>query len=171
MQQVIFRRGEFARAEMMRRNYCIREGELVKRFSKEDQRSTRRNWPGWPALIWMEARVRTGTSGLNVHWSGGIVPAVAMSSAIVYETCLLVAVCVLSLFLFPASAGPYPAVHGPATALQAAQSSTQLQLAMASGPKSFIRPLVGHMVASSPMPACDSDLALLTSLPTSVLRC
>ena len=35
LQQVIFRRGEFAAAEMMRRNYCIAEGELVKRFSKE----------------------------------------------------------------------------------------------------------------------------------------
>ena len=36
LQQVIFRTGEFARAEMMRRNYCTREGELVKRFSKEE---------------------------------------------------------------------------------------------------------------------------------------
>jgi len=33
---VIYRRGESARAEMMRRNYCTWEGELVKRFSKEE---------------------------------------------------------------------------------------------------------------------------------------
>jgi hypothetical protein len=94
-----------------------------------------------------------------------------MSQQIAYETSFLVVLCVLSLFLFPASAGPYPAVHGPATALQAAQCSTQLQLAMAAGPKTLIRPLFPHMVASSPMLDCDSDLALLTSLPTSVLRC
>ena len=36
LQQVIFRRDEFAAAEMMRRNYCIAEGGLVKRFSKEN---------------------------------------------------------------------------------------------------------------------------------------
>jgi hypothetical protein len=58
-----------------------------------------------------------------------------MSRQIVYETSFLVVLCVLSLFLFPASAGPYPAVHGPATALQAARSSNQLQAAIAAAPR------------------------------------
>ena len=94
-----------------------------------------------------------------------------MSRQIVYETSLLVALCVLSLFLFPASAGPYPAVHGPATSLQAAQSSTQLQLAMAGAPRTFTSALFGNIVASSLSLTWDHDLAFLTSLPTSVLRC
>ena len=58
-----------------------------------------------------------------------------MSRQIVYETSFLVILCVVSLFLFPASAGPYPAVHGPATALQAARSSNQLQAAIAGASK------------------------------------
>jgi hypothetical protein len=58
-----------------------------------------------------------------------------MSRQIVCETSFLIMLCVVSLFLFPASAGPYPAVHGPATALQAARSSNQLQAAIAGAPK------------------------------------
>jgi len=94
-----------------------------------------------------------------------------MSRTTVHEASLLVAFGVLFLFLFPASAGPYPAVHGPATALQAAQSSTQLQLAMAAAPRTFIGTLFRHMVASPAMQTWDSDVALLASSFTSVLRC
>jgi hypothetical protein len=39
---------------------------------------------------------------------------------------LLTSVCVLSIFFFPAGQGPYPAVHGPITALQSLQNSSQL---------------------------------------------
>ena len=39
---------------------------------------------------------------------------------------LLTSLCVLSIFFFPAVQGPYPAVHGPTTALQSLQNSSRL---------------------------------------------
>lgn len=50
--------------------------------------------------------------------------------AICVASCLIV-ICVLSVFLCPAPEGPYPAVHGPVTALQAARSSARLHRAIA----------------------------------------
>jgi hypothetical protein len=38
--------------------------------------------------------------------------------------------CVLSIFLFPAMNGPYPAVHGPVTALLSIRAAARLRLAM-----------------------------------------
>jgi hypothetical protein len=46
------------------------------------------------------------------------------------ELAVLIGVCVLSIFLFPAMQGPYPAVHGPVTALQAARAATRLRWAI-----------------------------------------
>jgi len=37
---------------------------------------------------------------------------------------------VLTVFLFPAMLGPYSAVHGPATALQAARAAARLRVAI-----------------------------------------
>ena len=96
-----------------------------------------------------------------------------MSHRIVDETSLLVVVCVLSLFLFPAAGGSYSAVHGPVTALQAVRSSSQLQAAITGAPrdcsgKSFFRfsPALCETVA------CDNDAALVTwHGSTSILRC
>lgn len=36
--------------------------------------------------------------------------------------------CVLSVFLFPAMKGPYPAVHGPVTALLSMRAAARLRL-------------------------------------------
>jgi hypothetical protein len=36
--------------------------------------------------------------------------------------------CVLSIFLFPAMKGPYPAVHGPVTALLSMRAAARLRL-------------------------------------------
>jgi hypothetical protein len=44
---------------------------------------------------------------------------------------LVVVVCVLAVFLFPAVQGPYSAVHGPVTALHAARAAAGLRMAMA----------------------------------------
>lgn len=96
-----------------------------------------------------------------------------MSQQSVYETSFLVILCVLSLFLFPASAGPYPAVHGPATALQAARSCTQLQAAIEGAPricaeKSFPQFCPTLFAAR----AGDNDLVVITwHSAASVLRC
>jgi hypothetical protein len=42
-------------------------------------------------------------------------------------------VCVLMVFFFPSTQGPYSVVHGPATALQAARVSVRLLTAIVQG--------------------------------------
>ena len=49
----------------------------------------------------------------------------------VYEMAVLAIVCVIGIFLFPASVGPYPAVHGPVSALQAMRAAMKLRWFMA----------------------------------------
>jgi hypothetical protein len=96
-----------------------------------------------------------------------------MSHRIVYETSFLVVLCVLSLFLFPASAGPYPAVHGPATALQAARSCTQLQASIQAAPRiSAEKGFLQFSPALFANTAADNDLALIAwHAAARVLRC
>ena len=43
-----------------------------------------------------------------------------------YEFAILAAVCALGIFLFPATSGPYSAVHGPVTALLSARAKLKL---------------------------------------------
>lgn len=97
---------------------------------------------------------------------------VIMSRQIVYETSFLVVLCVLSLFLFPASAGPYPAVHGPATALQAARSSTQLQAAIAAAPRDCSGQTFSLFSTAHCETASENDSVPVTwHGATSILRC
>ncbi len=51
-----------------------------------------------------------------------------ISGRIGCELAVVAALCVLSIFLFPCVQGPYPAVHGPATALQAMRGAARLRL-------------------------------------------
>lgn len=46
------------------------------------------------------------------------------------ELAVLAVLCVLTIFLFPAMQGPYSAVHGPVTALQAARAAARLRIAI-----------------------------------------
>ena len=95
-----------------------------------------------------------------------------MSRQIVYETSFLVILCVVSLFLFPASAGPYPAVHGPATALQSARSSNQLQAAIAGAPKDCSDQTFSGLSAAASETACNNEPVPVTwHGATSILRC
>jgi hypothetical protein len=55
-----------------------------------------------------------------------------MNCTVVYETSLVIAICVVSIFLFPATQGPYPVVHGPATTLRAARAFTQIEIGITS---------------------------------------
>lgn len=55
-----------------------------------------------------------------------------MSHSVAHETSLFILICLLSLFFFPATVGPYPAVHGPVTALQAMRLAVRLRNAIAS---------------------------------------
>jgi hypothetical protein len=48
-----------------------------------------------------------------------------------HELAVITIFCVLSIFLFPVSAGPYSAVHGPATGLVAVRAAMKLRRAMA----------------------------------------
>jgi hypothetical protein len=52
-------------------------------------------------------------------------------SRILSALALIAAVCVLTIFFFPAMQGPYPAVHGPVTALLAARAAAGLRMAIA----------------------------------------
>jgi len=46
------------------------------------------------------------------------------------EVVFLMILCVLGIFFFPATQGPYSAVNGPATALQAARTAFRLHVAI-----------------------------------------
>lgn len=63
------------------------------------------------------------------------------------ELAVLTVFCVLLIFYFPMMQGPYSAVHGPATALQAAQAAARLRIVIVQGALSslgsfFTSPLV-----------------------------
>ncbi|MFZ3343455.1 MAG: hypothetical protein WA609_06070 [Terriglobales bacterium] len=47
------------------------------------------------------------------------------------ELAVLAVVCILTIFLFPVGQGPYSAVHGPASALEAARASARLRITIA----------------------------------------
>jgi len=49
-----------------------------------------------------------------------------------YELALVAMICTLAVFLFPAVSGPYPTVHGPATALRAMRAWFLLLIALTS---------------------------------------
>jgi hypothetical protein len=102
--------------------------QLLSEIASKSWNSREANFEcGWPSE-YVDAPIERRSVGRYIRYA-------IMSRQIVYETSFLVILCVVSLFLFPASAGPYPAVHGPATALQAARSSNQLQAAIAGAPK------------------------------------
>jgi hypothetical protein len=48
-----------------------------------------------------------------------------------HELAIVAIVCVVSIFLFPAAAGSYSAVHGPVTSLQAMRNALRLRWAIA----------------------------------------
>ncbi len=52
------------------------------------------------------------------------------SGRIECELAVVATLCVLTIFLFPAMQGPYPVVHGPVTALQAARAALRVQIAI-----------------------------------------
>jgi len=46
---------------------------------------------------------------------------------------VLAALCVLSIFFFPGIEGPYPAVHGPVTALLSLRAAARLRVVIRAG--------------------------------------
>ncbi len=55
------------------------------------------------------------------------------------ELALLVILCIVGIFLFPATGGPYAAVHGPVTALRALRSAAKLRWSMVVAALGFAR--------------------------------
>lgn len=87
-----------------------------------------------------------------------------------YEFAVITIICVVSIFLFPLPVGPYPAVHGPATALQALHAAVKLRwliavAALASShftresKRKLLQPGADFLVADPKSPGC------------SILRC
>jgi len=63
------------------------------------------------------------------------------------ELAVLAVLCVLTIFFFPAIQGPYSAVHGPVTALQATRAAARLRItimqsALTSLQNSLLSPLL-----------------------------
>jgi len=48
-----------------------------------------------------------------------------------WELAVLAVLCVMTIFLFPATQGPYSVVHGPASALQGARAAARLRMVIA----------------------------------------
>ena len=80
---------------------------------------------------------------------------------------------VLTIFLFPAMQGPYSAVHGPVTALQAARAAASLQAAIVQGARSCLsHSLISPIVVLSWMSFAEASFQAVT-LPecNAILRC
>jgi len=89
------------------------------------------------------------------------------------ELAVLAVLGVLTIFLFPALQGPYSAVHGPATALQAARAASRLQNAIVQGAcRSLGNCLISPLVVFSWMSLPETGFQAVT-LPecTTILRC
>ncbi len=53
-----------------------------------------------------------------------------LSGRIASDLAIIVVVCVISIFLFPVAQGPYSAIHGPVTALQAVRAAIRVRLSI-----------------------------------------
>jgi len=103
---------------------------------------------------------------------GGIFSDVIMSRGVVYETSLVIAICVVSIFLFPATQGPYPAVHGPATTLRAARAFTQIEIGITGALSAVCFRTLAARSASPGEECCDIKLQPLAWPGTkNILRC
>ncbi len=96
-----------------------------------------------------------------------------ISGRIGCELAVVAVVCVLTIFLFPAMQGPYPVVHGPVTALQAARSALRVQIAIVqaalnSTGNSLISPLAASSATAPPMTELE---AAGSSEHNTILRC
>lgn len=69
---------------------------------------------------------------------------------------ILAALCVLSIFFFPGVEGPYPAVHGPVTALLSLRAAARLRLIIRAGINA-VRRSVSSATSSSSLLIRESD--------------
>lgn len=89
---------------------------------------------------------------------------------------LVSVLCILGLFFFPCVNGPYPAVHGPVTALLSVRFAARLRAIIRTGLTALRTTLARPRVALAP-PGRASDIQpdfVLKDVPTgclAVLRC
>jgi hypothetical protein len=90
-----------------------------------------------------------------------------------YELTLLVVLGIVTLFLFPAMQGPYSAVHGPATALQAARAAARLRTAIVQGASNCLQHSLISQLVVFPWMSLSAAEFRFSDLPeyTIVLRC
>lgn len=84
--------------------------------------------------------------------------------------CLMLLLCVLSIFLFSAPVGPYSAVHGPATAMRALLASFALFWSIVAATLDPVFVLSPSSTRLGPRLGFDESSFAWTS-PSSVLRC
>jgi hypothetical protein len=96
-----------------------------------------------------------------------------ISSRMAREPALLAVLSVLMIFLFPAMQGPYSAVHGPATALQAARAAVRVKVAIvqAAGPNSENGRISAPTILTSMSISNSELLAVIPEQLTAVQRC
>jgi hypothetical protein len=82
------------------------------------------------------------------------------------ELAVLTLLCVLMIFFFPVMQGPYSAVHGPASALQAARAAARLRIIVRGALKS-----VGNFLSSPLVILSWMVLSQTESQSTSLLQC
>ena len=90
---------------------------------------------------------------------------------------VLAVFCVLSIFFFPGIEGPYPAVHGPVTALLSLRAAARLRMALRAGVNA-IRMYINSAVVASllfSLKAATASDAVPSSCPSAdraaILRC
>ena len=86
---------------------------------------------------------------------------------------ILTVLCVLMIFFFPVMQGPYSAVHGPATALQAARAAARLRIIIAQGAlNSQGNILISPLVVLSWMSLSEMEIHTVSLQEyTAILRC
>jgi hypothetical protein len=84
--------------------------------------------------------------------------------------------CVLAIFLFPVIKGPYPAVHGPVTALLSMRAAARLRLQIVLAGLGAIGSFYSAQLCSTAVSWADSsawpaDVSAFLTARGSILRC
>src|SRR5215469_1546716 len=88
-----------------------------------------------------------------------------------YELALIAIVCVIGIFLFPAAAGSYSAVHGPVTAFQAMRNAVRAHSALTTAALSLVRFSMPSMWFFRWIPLISASFLGDSSPHTCILRC
>jgi hypothetical protein len=88
-----------------------------------------------------------------------------------YELALVAIVCVIGIFLFPAPAGSYSAVHGPVTAFQAMRNAVRTRWALTTAALSLLHFAVQPLWSFRSIPFKSASFLGDSSQHTCILRC